>query len=287
MMVKRNHKSYYISIFKEESLRLFFISFGVFLFILFFQPFPLLSLDYNDRLLYVTGFGAISFLLQFFILVLIPLLFPERLKRTERENFSTYILGLIFMLLTGLAFSFYIRYVGNTILTLYILFKIFLVCLFPLIILMILHKNKFLVQIIEVLKEQNKLYLSKLGEYEKITDEEEIEISTTNKSDRLILKYKQIISVKSADNYIEITYLKNNEVESKLLRSTLKNIQTQLTGRSYFIKCHRTAIVNAMFVEKIIRSSGGYSIKMSCYDEQIPISRQFFIPVKEAVSFYH
>jgi hypothetical protein len=286
MSEKNNHKSYYISLLKDESLRLFFISFGVFLFILFFQPFPLESLDYNNRLLYVTGFGGISFLLQFLILVLIPLLFPDRLKRTEHENFSAYVLGFIFITVTGVAFAFYIRYVGNTILTLYVLFKIFLVCLFPLIILMILHKNKFLVQIIEVLNEKNKLYLSKLGEYEKITDEEEIEISSTNKSEQLILKYKHIISVKSADNYIDVTFFKNNEVESKLLRSTLKNIETQLADRSYFIKCHRTAIVNVMYVEKIVRSSGGYSLKMSCFEENIPISRQYFIPVKEAVSFY-
>ena len=286
MQEESNKKSYYISVLKEESLRLFFIGFGVFLFILFFQPFPLESLSYNNRLLYVTGFGLISFFFQFLVLVLIPIIFPEKFKKTERESYSSYILGFAYILLSGVAFAFYIRYVGKTHLSLYVLFKIFLVCLFPMIILMILHKNKFLISIIEVLRKQNKLYLSKLGEYEKIVDEEELELASTNKSDQLVLKYKHLISVKSADNYIEVTYLKNGEVENRLLRSTLKNIENQLSGRSYFIKCHRTHIVNVMFVEKIVRSSGGYSLKMSCFEQSIPISRQYFIPVKEAVSFY-
>jgi hypothetical protein len=286
MQGESNKKSYYIGVLKEESLRLFFIGFGVFLFILFFQPFPLDSLNYNNRLLYVTGFGLISFVLQFFIIGLVPVLFPRKFKRTERENFSGYVLGFLYIILAGLSFAFYIRYVGGTYLSLYVLFKIFLVCLFPLIILMILHKNKYLIQIIEVLREQNKMYLSKLGEYEKIVDEEELEFVSTNKSDQLVLKYKHLISVKSADNYIEVTYLKNGEVETRLLRSTLKNIENQLSGRSYFIKCHRTHIVNVMFVEKIVRSSGGYSLKMSCFEQNIPISRQYFIPVKETVSFY-
>ncbi len=283
---KSNQRNYYIKVLKDELLRLFFISFGVFLFILFFQPFPLETLNYNDRLLYVTGFGLISFVFQFLILVLIPMFFPEKLKRSEHENFSLYILGFIFISITGVAFAFYLRFVGNTLLSLYVLFKIFLVCLLPLIILMILHKNRFLVQIIDILREQNKLYLSKLGEYEKIADEEEIEISSVNKSDQLNLKFKQIISIKSADNYIEVTYMKNNEVENKLIRGTLKNIESQLASRSYIIKCHRTYIVNMMFVEKIVRSSAGYSLKMNCLDDRIPISRQYFIQVKEAVSFY-
>ncbi len=279
-------KGPYFSVLKEESLRIFFISFGVFLFILFFQPFPLDSLNYYNRLLYVTGFGVISFFFQLLILVVLPLIFPGMLKRRENDNFRAFLLGFIFILISGLAFAFYIRYVGQTYLSLYILFKVFLVCLFPLIILMILHKNKYLVQVIEVLKEQNKLYLSKLKEYENIVDEEEINLISSNKSDQLVLKYKQIISVKSADNYIEISYMKGGDVESKLLRSTLKNIELQLASRSYFIKCRRTHLVNVLFVEKIVRSSGGYSLKMSCFDETIPISRPYFIPVKEAISFY-
>ena len=76
---------------KQELARLFFIGVGVFLFILFFQPFPLEALDYNDRLLYVTGFGFITFLFGFIVLVLFQFVFPKWLHVNELELMPSFI----------------------------------------------------------------------------------------------------------------------------------------------------------------------------------------------------
>ena len=266
--------------FKNELSRLFFISFGIFLFILFFQPFPLEMLDYNNRLLYVTGFGVITFLLACIILILIPLLIPKWFKISEWESGLPFILNLLLLTSTSTAFAFYIRYVGMVSLTLYIMFKVVLVCLLPLIILIILYKNKSLERGISILKEQNKNFILKIREYEKI-EEEEIEIISENKSDKLILKYKNIVSIKSADNYIEIYYLESDLVEKKLIRNTLKNIESQLAHQKSFIRCHRTRIINVMYIDELVRTYNGYSLKMSCFEEGIPVSRQYLMQVKE------
>lgn len=264
--------------------RLFILSFGVFLFVLFFQPFPLEQLDYNNRLLFVTGFGVMYFLVACSALILLPLLTPKWFKTSEWESGPPVILILCLLILTVTSFAFYIRYVGKAPLSLYIMFKVVLVCLLPLIILLILYKNKSLANVIDILQEQNKYYLSKVREYDKIILEEEIDIISSNKSSKLTLKYKNIIYIKSADNYIEIYYLENGLVEKRLIRNTLKNIESQLANQHHFVRCHRASIVNVMHIDKLVRSYSGYSLKMNIFEEKIPVSRQYLIQVKKIIS---
>jgi hypothetical protein len=269
---------------REEFARLFVISFGAFLFILFFQPFPLGMLDYNDRLLFVTGFGAITFLMACIVLIVLPIVVPKIFSISEWESGPPFFLSFLLLALTATAFAFYIRFVGNVSLSLYIMFKVVLVCLLPLLILVILYKNKSLERIISIIQEQNNYYFSKIREFEKQGEEEEIEIISDNKSDNLRLKFKNIILVKSADNYIEIYYLENSLVAKKLIRSTLKNIELQLAHHKIFIRSHRTSLINMHFIERLVRSYSGFSLKMSFIDDKIPVSRQYLLQIKEAVS---
>lgn len=271
---------------KSELTRLFLIGVGVFLFILFFQPFPLDMLDYNDRLLYVTGFGGISFVIGCLILVLFPMTFPKWFKLSEWESGPPFILNALLFILTSTAFAFYIRYVGQIHLSLYVMFKVILVCLLPVVILFMMYKNKSLELIIAGLKEQNKTHLQRIKHYEINGEDEKVDIFSDNKSDKLSLKYKNIILIKSANNYIEILFVENDIVEKKLIRNTLKNIEQQLMEKTNFIRCHRTSIVNNFYIEKLVKSYSGYSLKLSCLDEDVPVSRQYLMPIKEAISSY-
>jgi len=269
---------------KEESGRLFMISFGVFLFILFFQPFPLTMLTYDNRLIYVAGFGGITFLSACIILIFLPLSNARWFKTSDWESGPPLILSIFLLLLSATAYGFYIRFVGRTSLSLYIMFKVVLVCLLPVLILVILYKNKSLERVIVFLQKQNKNYITKIREIEKNGENKEITIFSGNKAEKFSLKYKNIIYIKSADNYIEIHYLKNNLVEKKLIRNTLKDIESQFTHHSNFIRCHRTCIVNMTFAEKLIRNYSGYNLKMSVLQGEIPVSRQYLILVKEILS---
>ena len=269
---------------KREIARLFFIGVGVFLFILFFQPFPLETLDYNNRLLYVTGFGFITFLLGFIVLVLVQTFFSKWFKSITWESMPPLILNVSLLILTVTAYSFYIIYVGNTSLTFYITFKIFLVCLLPIIILGILYKNKSLEMIIDILRKQNKVYLSKIKELEKNGEDEKVEIVSENKYENFYVRYKDIIAIKSADNYIKFYFMKNDIVEMKIIRNTLKSIDLQLIKRREFIRCHRTSIVNVRYVNKLVKNYTGYVLKINELEENIPVSRQYLILVKEVLS---
>ncbi|PLX12280.1 MAG: hypothetical protein C0597_13625 [Marinilabiliales bacterium] len=270
--------------FKHELTRIFFIAVGVFLFILFFQPFPLDSLNYDNRLLYVTGFGGIIFLFTFLILVLIPFLFPKWFKLSIWERRTPLLLIITLLIVIMAANAFYIRYVGNTDLSLYILFKTFLVSLLPIIILNILFKNKSLESIIEILQDHIRLYQARISELECNGMEEEISIYSDTKSDKITLKFKNIVSVQSADNYIEVHYLEKEVVEKKLIRNTLKNIEIQLVKRPELMRCHRTSIVNMLHVEKLLRTYNGYSLKMNYLEHDIPVSRQYLVLIRDAIS---
>lgn len=269
---------------KNELTRIFFIAFGVFLFILFFQPFPLEALIEENRLVYVTGFGGITLIFTFLILIGIPILLPKWFRVTAWESGPPFILLALLLVLTFTANTFYIRYVGKTVLSLYLLFKIFLVSLLPVIILNILYKNKSLEYIIEIIQNKNKLYQSKIQELEQNEKDEITSIYSESKSEKLSVKFMDIISVQSADNYIEIFYLDNELVEKKLIRNTLKNIEVQLAKRPEFIRCHRTCLVNMSHVGKLERSYGGYRLIMKNIDLELPVSRQYLILVRDAIN---
>ena len=269
---------------KQELARLFFIAVGVFLFILFFQPFPLETLDYNNRLLYVTGFGFITFFLGFIVFVLVQTFFPKWFKSITWESIPPIIINISLLILTVTAYSFYIRYVGKTYLTLYITFKVFLVCLLPIIILGILYRNKSLEMIIDVLRTQNKVYYLKIKEYEQNDADEKIEIFSENKYENFKIRLRDIIAIKSADNYIKIYCVKSNVVEMKIIRNTLKSLESQLIKRREFVKCHRPSIVNMRYVDKLVKNYSGYRILINGLEEEIPVSRQYLVIVKDAVA---
>ena len=280
-----NRRNYISQTLKDEIIRLFILGFGVFLFILFFQPFPLGKLEYDERLLYVTGFGGIHFFLSFIVLIFLPILVPKWFKLSEWESGPPYLLSMILLILTSTAFAFYIVFVGKSAISLYIVFKIILVCLLPIIALSILYKNKALERIIYILKDQNKELTIQVKKEEEENKSEQVELYSANKSDKISLLSRDIVAVRSADNYIEVVFITNNTTEKKLLRNTLKDIESQLSSKGNFVRCHRTCLVNTNQVQKLFRDYSGYKLKMRHLEEKLPVSRQFIVQVREAVSF--
>ncbi len=283
-MLLNNRKSHISQTLKDEIVRLLILGLGVFIFILFFQPFPLTKLEYNERLLYVTGFGGIYFILSFLVLILLPILIPKWFRVSEWESGPPYALSFLLLAIASTAFAFYIRYVGNSPISFYIMFKVVLVCLLPIIALSILYKNKALERLILILKVQNKELRKRVREEEKEGGSKHIELFSANKSEKLSLLCENIIAIRSADNYIEVISLIEGYPEKKLLRNTLKDIEQQLSARDSFVRCHRTCLVNTKLIHKLFRDYSGYKLKMKFLEESLPVSRQFIVQVRDAVS---
>jgi DNA-binding LytR/AlgR family response regulator len=160
---------------------------------------------------------------------------------------------------------------------------VILVCLLPLLVLVILYKYNSMKQAMRVLQDQIHYYVSQSGTEENEGDQI-LEIHSDSKADKLKLRFRDIILIKSADNYFEVFYRENRLVERKLIRGTLTNIESQLAGRPEFLKCHRTCIANLDYVESMVRSYSGFGIKLRSLEEAVPVSRQHLTKVKNALA---
>jgi len=133
------------------------------------------------------------------------------------------------------------------------------------------------------LEEENTSLKQKITTLEGQEGPKTIEFSSGILGDTIRLSFSDIILVKSADNYVEILYTDGNVTKKKLLRNTLNHIEQQLRPFSTFIRCHRTFIINIDHVSSIIRRINSYWLTIRDIDEQVPISRQYLLRVKEAL----
>lgn len=277
--------TYNVQSLKEELIRLIVISFGIFLFILFFQPFPLEQLAFENRLLYVTGFGAILFVTALLVLILLPLVLPNWFKISLWEDTPPAMLSFFLFLISSTAFAFYIRFVGKTPLSLYVLFKIILVCILPVGVLWVLYRMRVQEITISLLRQQIRQLSANEQREDNNADKEPITFSSGVRSDLLQLPAKDIISLQSSDNYVEIRYISGNgKPDKKLVRNTLKAIEKMLRGKARFVRCHRSSIINTRHIEKMFRRYGMYYLKMNNLEETIPVSRPYVARIKQALS---
>ncbi len=269
----------------KEQLKLFFsISLGIYLFVLFFQPFGNVRPDINEKLLYNAGLAGITGFTMWIFRIVIPYFFKGFSNFVKWNIDSEKLIYVFIWFFNSLAFVFYIRYVGPLRMTMFLIFKIALLNLVPVVVLTIADTSKSLNQMLHALIEQNKKLSGRLSNDSKEIVKSEEVFSSENKSEFIKLQLDDLVLIKSADNYVEIMYKDNERIQQKLIRNTLKNIEAQLNKYSEFIRCHRTYIVNKKFVLDFSRGYTGYRLKLSGYNEEIPVSRQYLLMVRNAIT---
>jgi len=255
------------------------ISLSVFLFILFFQPFPNEFHDVNNMLIFTAGFGAIVFLL----LYMAHLVFSRTLEHDENEALS-YFHGIALMITCSVAFAFYLRYVGNVTITFPIILKVVIICFAPPISLRIYDvRNEYRWNCARLIQE-NGILQQKIDFLEAQDKHKTIELFSNNLAENMKLSPTDIVLMRSADNYVEICYLDGLNLKKKLLRNTLNSIEQQVRPYALFLRCHRTYIVNIDHIELIRRKFNSHWLIIRNFNEQIPVSRQYLLRVKEALA---
>ncbi len=273
----------FVQLLNKEIRLLLSISFGIFLFILFFQPFPLERFDFNNRLLFVAGFGAIVFFFMFLLRIAFPRIIQKNDQNGSEPALSLYLGSLIILTLCSVAFTFYLRYVGFVSISFYIVFKIVLICLAPPVALKLYDVNKGLIQQNESLISERKTIQKQIEKYEEDNLNKSIEFISETGTENLTLLIAEIIFIQSADNYVEIVYMDGNNFKKILIRNTMKNIELQIKPYSNFIRCHRSCIVNMHYIEKLHQDYSSHWIILKGYQERIPVSRQYLLKLREAL----
>ncbi|KON26697.1 hypothetical protein AC481_06695 [miscellaneous Crenarchaeota group archaeon SMTZ-80] len=257
------------------------ISFGIFLFVLFFQPFPLDKLNFNDRLLFVFGLAVIIYL----FMVLVRIVFRWVTRNNDQIYYEPIIHSdvddFIILVLNSVALAFYLRYIGSVDISLYIMFKVVLICLVPTSVIRLYDKFKELRQRNESLIKEKELILKKIEKYEEDYQNKSFEFISENINENFTILIADLIVIKSADNYVEILYKEDENLKTRLIRNTLKSIEQQMKIFSNFIRCHRTAIINTYYIEKLNSRFNNYWLTIKGYNEKIPVSRQYLLKIKE------
>jgi hypothetical protein len=254
------------------------ISLGIFLFMLFFQPFPNQFIDLNSVLVFHAGYGAITFLLLNSIHLL------SRWARQDQQNMLYSVNGIVFLILCTVSFAFYLKYVGGSRISFYAVMKIMLICAIPPVIIGVHHMIRELKLDNDYLVKENYSLNSQPHNQLHNNETDILEFyAADNAGEVLKLAVSAIVMVRSADNYVEIYCIENQDYKKKLIRNTLRNVEQWLRPYSCFIRCHRTTIVNITHIEKTNLKSNASFILLKGFHERIPVSRQYLLKVKEAL----
>ena len=256
------------------------ISLGIFLFLLFFQPFQLKNPDFNNQNLILAGFGGISLILFCIIRLSIPSFFPKTFA-TENWNYSKELtINLAYLVLNSVAFSFFARYVGEIRITFHTAIIIVLISISAMVIIIVINEFRRLNNRVNQLNELTGLELP-----DKINQEKDIEIEfvSENKSEYFQVFLEQIMLIKSASNYIEVIYKAGEKISRRLIRNTIKNTEKLFSNYPSLVRCHRSCIVNKNYIQKLHKGPDGLKLVLFDYPQEINVSRQYALKVKEAL----
>lgn len=251
---------------------------GIFLFLLFFQPFETQTSEFNSKLLVLAGFGGISLILLAIMRLLIPALFPD-LFYADRWNSSkeTYY-DFIFVVLNTVAYSFFARYVGKVPINFHVVTILTIISISAIVLIVFISNY-------QALRKTVKSTITQKKEDNSAEETKALEIlfESDNKSDFLKIFLEDLILIKSASNYVEVIFKKDGEIHKKLIRSTLKSTEQLLSQYNDLIRCHRSCIVNKDYIKDVSKSGDGLVLYLFDYDSKIHVSRQYVVKIKEAL----
>ena len=108
-------------------------------------------------------------------------------------------------------------------------------------------------------------------------------LHTDNTSQDFTIIPSKIIYVESVGNYSNVYFIDNEQISSRTLRSTIKQLKEELRDYSFIVQCHRAFLVNLMYVESLEGANNRFFINLFSFDKKIPLSRPNRAAIKEAI----
>jgi hypothetical protein len=101
-----------------------------------------------------------------------------------------------------------------------------------------------------------------------------LQINSRLKKEELSFYPGQFVYAESDGNYVVFHLNVNQQIQKKIIRNSINNIEHQLKIIPYLIRIHRAYIVNAKEVVSQKGNTLGYRLKLTGIDIEIPVSRQ-------------
>jgi len=191
-----------------------------FLFAFFVRPFEHGTMDLQVWIRVSVGFSLAS-LLSYVVVALYQKIIYQKLSRWNIAlEISTYI--LFYILYTYITYTYYKSYIirGN-----YGFLQFFTD--------IIINIALVVTPIIFILRRYSIKLIPQKDEF--------ITFKGDNKLDFLKIKKDELICVSNSQNYVEIFFLENEQLKTKLIRSSLKKIQYEF---DFLIQVHRSHLIN-------------------------------------------
>ena len=207
-----------------------FISIWLFFFAFFIKPFDDGTINFKMWLLISFGFSLIAFLCYGLLAIIQQSIY----QKVSKWNVGCEIVSIIFFNLLFLVGTY--LYYKSPVLNGGYSFSVFLRII-------ILKSSLILTPIIALAR----IYSVKLipSEVEFIPSEvpetEDIIIRGENKLDILKIRISDLVCVSNAQNYVEIFFIEESQLKTKLIRSTLKKVQYDF---DFLVQVHRSHLIN-------------------------------------------
>ena len=139
-------------------------------------------------------------------------------------------------------------------------------------------RSKYLAMELEELRQLNK----ELKEMQKPRLQELTLTGTTNES--VTLQISHLLYIEAVGNYVKVNHLRDGQVRSDMLRTTMKQMEETLHDYPMIVRCHRAFLVNLGQVEQIVSHSGSTQLLIRQCHESLPVSRSNMAQVKAAIA---
>jgi hypothetical protein len=263
---------------KRNTKVIFFISIGIFVFLLLFQPISINDLPNRQKLNLMIGLGVITFLSLSLNLLIIPSLFPRIFLRREWIVWKEILWNLWMLFTISIGYLASYRVLGILEFDLNMVMKLLLIAIVPLTLLIVFNQNRLLRLHLKTAHELNAWLKESKSDAEKL-----VHFDSEYQKDKLSIKIKYLLLIRSADNYIEVFWKDGIVVKSQLIRSSLSRAQELLHDFNYIFKCHRSFLVNVNFIDRVEGNSQGYRLFFENLDFDVPVSKLSIEHLKELI----
>lgn len=279
-MLKFLNKSYpFNDDLRHNAKIIFFISIGILVFLLLFQPIDYSSYSNKDIFYLITGFAASTFLTLSLNLIVLPSFF-QKVFVQHKWTIKKEIIWDIWILFSISAsnFLFYAKLFGVIDFSFSVIGRILLLGFLPVAVLIVINQDRLLRSHLKSAMRLNQKLKENRQQKEKL-----ISFESEYKKDSLTIKLDSLILIRSADNYIEVFYKSNGDIKNQMVRSPLSRAEQTLTDYDFMFRCHRAFIVNIHYIEEITGSSQGYKLQFEKIDFPVLVSQKYISEFKKLI----
>jgi hypothetical protein len=254
----------------------------------FFQPFGIERLNPSVKLYVIVGYTAVTAISTSIIGYLLPYLFKKFYHPSTWTISKSIINNVLIMLLIALGnsiFDWSIRHhlssTFGSILISYLLVTLLIGFIPALVSIFIVQNNALKKNLHDAMTMNNQLF-------QRLQNENQINYVETNivellgKTKEMLTVYPDsILCLESAGNYVKVSYLLDDIVKHKQIRTTITQIEKDLQNYPYVVRCHRAYMVNVLHIVNVEGNSQGLQLTLRYLKEEVPVSRSYINKIKD------